>query len=101
MEADSPQITRLRNIAEISERCSLEQLSLKSDTYLLRIPGFGKGSLKILRGMFPESGWSPAPKQRNPSDLVEELERIASLLEQLADEIGRYVREKGGDNDAD
>ena len=94
-------ITRLKNAAEAEGCRSLEELAKKSDAYILRTPNLGKLSLKILREMFPESGWPPASKRRNPSDLVEELERIASLLEQLADEIGRYVSEKGGDNDAD
>ena len=79
-------VNRLKNAAKAEG--SLEELA--------------KLSLKILREMFPESGWAPAPKQRkqrNSSDLVKEVERIASLLEQLADEIGRYVREKVGDND--
>ena len=95
-------VNRLKNAAEAEGCRSLEELAKKSDAYILRTPNLGKLSLKILREMFPESGWAPAPKQRkqrNSSDLVKEVERIASLLEQLADEIGRYVREKVGDND--
>ena len=81
---DSRTFTRLKNIAEICERCSLEELSRKSDIYLLRIPGFGKGSLKILRLMFPDI------KGREPID--DALERTMLPIE-------HDPNEKVGDND--
>jgi len=91
-------ITRLKNAAEAEGCRNLEELAKNSNAYILRTPNLGKLSLKILREMFPESGWPLAPKQRNPSDLVEELERIASLLEQLADAIEHDPHEKVGED---
>ena len=85
-EVNSRTLVRLKNIAEISERCSLEELASKSDTYLLRIPGFGKGSLRILRGMFPDI------KGREPID---------DALECAVLSIEHDPNEKVGDNDAD
>ena len=73
-----------RRIAETSERCSLEELARKSDVYLLRILGFGKGSLRILRGMFPDI------KGREPID--DALERTMLPIE-------HDPNEKVGDND--
>ena len=88
-----------RRIAETSERCSLEELARKSDVYLLRILGFGKGSLRILRGMFPEiKGIKAIDDELDRRwELAQALFRIADELERLADKID--PPEKVGDNE--